>query len=203
MDVPVVGEVNATVYEEKPKKESYITRLQRENEEMRFKLEHAEEAKEFPTVTVVEQTDDTKDAVDVTYGTGQLSPMNSNCVYRKIMPKDQALTELVMFYRNNRVKSIPREDFNAMPINQATCYIKLIKEHRIGPQVGTSTTFYKDVPLWIAAERIVNHPNYQITLVPKSEWKVYNDKLGEQENEIAKSINKTKIAKAVDTLASQ
>lgn len=182
------------VAEPKTEKKGYINKLQDENETLKAQLA-ALQSQKAPEPQV-KLPDDRDEIVEVTYGIGSLSPANPNCVYKKLMPKRDAFQALVEFDRHNEIKVLPREDFTAEPINRATCYIKFEKRDITGKILRA----YKDVPLWIAAERIVNHPNYKIELVPKEEWLEYNKILAAEEKENNAIINKDRIAKALDTL---
>ena len=186
---------NAKVAAEVGKPTNFIQKLQAENEELKKQLKDKEGRKFQPEI------DDREEEVEVTFGRGSLQQSNVNCFYKVKMKKSEALDKLVAYYLNNRVKSIPKEDFAALPINRATCYLKMIKRILIGPEVGKKVTIYKAVPLWIAAERIVNHPNYQVELISKEEYNEWNDKFNEKERELDRPINVGKIKKAVETLA--
>lgn len=206
---------------EEKKPTNYIQRLKEENEGMKKELEELKalkkeleemnkpkgEVKVLPSVEAEpikeESADDREEIVEVTYGQGALKPGNPQCVYKQKMPKQQAWDTLITFFMNNRVKAVPKEDYSALPVNKAVCYLKLIKRILIGPNVGEKITFYKEVPLWLAAERVINHPNYQIELVTKQEYDVYNQKLIEDEKAFSKPANVLKVKKAIEVLASQ
>jgi hypothetical protein len=140
-------------------KPNYINKLQAENEELKKKLAEIE-AKPAEVLPVDDGTpDDRNDIVEVTYGVGQMNQDNPQCFWKKEMTKSDALNTLYSYYirRKANQRMIPREGLDGdmvVDINTVTCYLKFTKTD----VTGKILTSYKDMPLWLAAERKVNHP---------------------------------------------
>lgn len=136
-------------------------------------------------------TDDRKEIVEVNLG------KDYNWATYKI-PKEEAVEKLVSAYINNKTKVIPRVGAAGELINQHPCYAKVVKRDITGKKL----TFYKDMKLHMIVERIVNHPNSQIELVPKSEYLEFDkDRIAEELN-WQKPLQRRKVEKAIDVLAS-
>lgn len=100
------------------------------------------------------EVDDRQEEIEVVFGP------KPNQYMSKVMPKKEALEHLVNYYQNSGGKSVPKNRANlgdginlGQKVNQDVVYMKFTKWD---PHSGKEITTVKDVPIWIAADRIVN-----------------------------------------------
>lgn len=206
----------AEMAEETPKKVSYITKLQEENKELNGKNASLEErlskleamisGQGTPVQNAIKEAvapdmDDRNEIVEACWGRGVISPDNHGAVFKRQLPKREALAAIVAHYKGRKrtERMVPKEDAWARKVNDATCYIKFTKDDVTGDEISS----YKDVPLWLAAERIVNHTNTRVTLITKVEFDIWNNARMKKEREWQKSLTIGEIQKAITTLSRQ
>lgn len=150
---------------------------------------------------VAPEEDDRNELVEACYGKGSVSPENTNFVYKRQLPKREALAAIVAHYKSRKrdERMIPKEDFMAKKVNTAACYIRFTKEDITGEELSS----YKDVPLWLAAERIVNHANTRVTLITKKEFDAWDMARMGKEKEWQKSMTAAELQKAIGVIARQ
>lgn len=120
------------------------------------------------------QFDDREELVEITYG-------DKASDYKvETMPKRQAVDRLYTYYSRTRMKMVPKADKDGKATNNATCYVRL---KRVDWGTGDMLTVYKDLPLWIVVDRMMNH-GYQIELITKSEYEAYSKEKQRPEDEL-------------------
>lgn len=122
--------------------------------------------------------DDRLEEIEVVFGP------KPNQYMSEILPKKQALEKLVNYYQNSGGKMVPKNRANlndgintGQRVNQDTVYMKFTKwDSQTGKEVSTA----KDVPLWIAADRIVNSSELggwrRAEMITKSEYEEISSK---------------------------
>lgn len=103
---------------------------------------------------IEEVYDDRLEEVEIVYGPKPIQYIS------EILPKKQALEKLVAYYQNSGGKVVPKNRANlgdglnlGQKVNQDTVYMKFTKWD---VKNGKELVVVKDVPIWIAADRIVN-----------------------------------------------
>lgn len=117
-----------------------------------------------------EKHDDRKDIVEVTYGQGEITSENFQVRYKEKMTKEDAVDKLVVYYQNQKTPVPPNEDKFGDKVNDAPCYVRVTKRNY---KNGKKFTYYKDFPLWLLADRIIDRPRINFELVPRYEYLLY------------------------------
>lgn len=121
------------------------------------------------------ERDDRLDLVTITYG------QKAEDYKQEELPKQQAVDRLYTYYSRTKMKMVPKNDMNGKAVNDATIYVKL---KRVDWGTGELLTVYKDLPLWIVVDRMMNH-GYQIELVTKKEHDEYMKAKQKPEDELS------------------
>lgn len=152
---------------ETPVRENYITKLQRENAEMQEKLKNLDQTtrREFESYPYIkdydpkDMSDDRNELVDVS-----IQNETKKTVTEK-MKKYDAVMYLFNFYvsKEPTAKFVPN-----INVNQVPCYVAISRRM---PD-GVIENYYKDMPLWLLVDRMINHQleYIEIKMVRKTEW---------------------------------
>lgn len=117
-----------------------------------------------------EKHDDRKDIVEVTYGQGEITPNNLQLRYKEKMTKEDAVDKLIVYYQSQKTPVPPNEDAFGDRVNDAPCYVRVTKRNI---RNGKKFTYYKDFPLWLLVDRIIDRPRISFELVPRYEYLLY------------------------------
>lgn len=173
-------------------KVSYITRLQQEKAELEKKVSELEQ--KTPELDPLDSSDDRNDMIVITYG------LTAREYKQERMMKRDAV-DLLFDYYVNRIPTeryVPKMDINGTSVNTAPCYVKITRRDGATRAVET---YYKDMPLWILVDRMINHPSYlNMELVRREEWQADQDKAAEYERNLDKPRRERKMEQAADIL---
>jgi hypothetical protein len=109
--------------------------------------------------------DDRDEPVTVSVPLRESTPDGKRVYHKETLPKRAALEFLVEFYANRKNKLVEKPDTYDKTRNNATCYCRIAKR-----EVGTGrrSIAYNDVPLWLAATRILE--GKLVELISKAEY---------------------------------
>ena len=133
--------------------ENYITRLKRENAELKEKLEQTEE-KKVEVKPVVDEKDYRHELIEIVYGA------NANSMKSETMPAEQGFKSLVNYYSNFNLATNRnvRKEWNdpisgdSLKCNDSTVFAKITyRDLRQKKEVST----VRDLPLWVAVDYVV------------------------------------------------
>lgn len=144
--------------------ENYIKRIQRENAEMKAKLEASPKVEE---VKVIPEDDYLNQDITVVYGA------NKQNMRQETLPTKEAFDKVIEFYQRFELstnRNIPREigddQGNGVAVNQTTVYIKAKIRDKIQRK---EVTLIREVPFWLAVDKVVQQ-GQSVELIPKREW---------------------------------